>query len=146
MSVPFHHLQYRAFVHSTEDPAKVLQALRNVVGDVDPETDRASGFHGNPMTIYQGEISSDRRIDAFFRRLADDGLTPHLLAEADARLDEEIVWHLRLDKDAAFDGEMAVAGPSDVVAVWGKVESYPAKRDRALDALKGYLRSLGEEE
>lgn len=148
MSPPFHHLSFRAFVHATEDPAKVEQALRLIVGDdVTVEVDQASGFHGNPITVLHGDLDRNRRIDALWTRLAEAGLADELLDELDRRLDEENRFHLRLRKAAAHGGRLRLArdAQGDVIDVSGKVEAYPAKREKALAALRTYLEALRAE-
>lgn len=140
MAPPFHRLSFRAFVHATEDEEAVLSALRTVVGDdVEVEASRAEGYHGNPITVLAGEVSEARRLRAIFDRLDAAGLLDGLSAEAEDRLDEDNQLHFRLDKDAAHGGELVLGGRGDVIAVWGKVEAYPARRDTALAALREYL-------
>lgn len=138
MSPPFHHLRYRVFCYATEDPAKVLEALANVVGDVDPDTDAAETHFGAPITVYSGEIDTDRRIDEVLRRVA-ASLGKDLRAQAGRRLDEDNRLHLRLDKQAAYNGQLIWARGGDAIAVSGTVEAYPAKREKALAALEAYL-------
>lgn len=145
MSPPFHTLQYRTFCYATEAPGRVLEALRNVVGDVDPRAERASGLHGHPITIYTGEIDDPEAIDAVLRRIH-ASLGRDLRTQTKRRLDDDNALHLRLDKQAAYLDRLIWARGGDAIAVSAKVEAYPAKRDKALAALETYLGGLAEEE
>lgn len=144
MTPPLHNLRYRTFCYATEDPSKVLEALSFVVGDVEPETDKASTYHGAPITIYRGGIDDAKLIDEILRGVAGT-LGSDLRLELDKRLDEDSQLHLRLDKQAAYDGRYAWARGGDAVAVWGTVEAYPSKKAKAVQAMEGYLDGLEEE-
>jgi len=44
-------LEARVFVHATEDKAKVLKALMNVVGDTQIVEEDLTGYFGNPIIV-----------------------------------------------------------------------------------------------
>lgn len=145
MSPPFHNLRYRVFCYATEDPSRVLAALANVVGDVDPGTDAAETHFGAPITVYSGKIVDSDRIDGLLRDVA-ASLGKDLRAQAGKRLDDDNVLHLNLDKQAAYNGHLVWARGGDAIAVSGTVEAYPAKREKALAALEGYLDDVMEQD
>lgn len=144
MTAPLHNLRYRTFCYATEDPAKVVDALSFVVGDVDTDTDKASTYHGAPITIYRGEIDDQPTIDRILREIAGT-LGNDLRLELTKRLDEDSQLHLRLDKQAAYDERYAWARGGDAVAVWGTVEAYPSKKAKAVQAMEAYLDQVEEE-
>jgi RNA binding exosome subunit len=60
----------------------------------------------------------------------------------DSRLDDGGNFFFRLDKQAAFGGQVLLTKQDDVIAVKGKVKAYPNNRENAMNALTTYLDDL----
>jgi RNA binding exosome subunit len=142
MMAMFHRLEFRVHAHATEDEARVRQALDFATGGAEVEETVAEGHHGNPIRVLQASLGRPAEIRAFFARLPPQDIE-RLVAEADRRLDDDLFFHLRLDKQEAYRGRLALADHDDVIAVRGKVASFPARRERALPGLVEYLQGLG---
>jgi len=104
-------MDIRVFAHATEDPEKVIAAVRNLLPEelaqtILFESTNLTGHHGNPITL-------------FTARLADKKLLPKALEKIGARLNSidkeqlctELSLHvdkgnlyLRFDKQSAFLG------------------------------------------
>ncbi len=137
----FHRLEFRVYAHATEDEVKVRKALDFVTGGAEVEEIATEGHHGNTIRILEATVERPVSIRAFFGRLPPRDIE-RLLAEADRRLDEDLFFHLRLDKQEAYQGRLSLADHDDIIAVKGKAASFPAKRERALPGLVEYLQDL----
>lgn len=105
------YVEVRFFAHATEDPDKVLGAVRKIlppehVEGVKFRRRSLRGHYGNPILLFRAKIRREAA-EAFLERLSAG------LSELDkASLGREIERHvsggslfLRLDKQAAFHGE-----------------------------------------
>lgn len=138
----FLRVEFRTFVHATEDEAKVRAALDFTTGGTRAVTATAEGYHGNPIVILQTELSRDEEIGRFWQRLTVEGQLGQVLGQLDQRLDDDLVLHLRLDKQEAFRERLRIVDHDDVITVRAKVEAYPAKREKALPAARRYLEGV----
>jgi RNA-binding protein len=149
---PFLHVQVRAFAHATEDTRKVQSALAQVAGfDLAKDEDtkrfekglsvmRSQGHFNNPITIFEVEIARAGEVRRFWDRLfASPGARERLAREVDERLDDDLVFWLRLDKQAAFVGETRLTKGEDVIQVRAKLATYPKDREVGLRFLQGFL-------
>src|SRR5690242_16977414 len=101
----YHWLRLRASCHPTEAPERVLDALRLASGLQGGEfaaalQDRAlETHHGLPLHIYEVTVDRSRAIrDVLERVLALPGARERLAATVAARVDDDGVFYLRLDK------------------------------------------------
>ena len=128
----FHYLSLRAFAHETEDPARVRAALQHVVAgaEVSVEETAVEGSHKNRIRILEAELKSAPAVKRVFAALAADDPRgwARLLREVDQRLDENLNFYLRLDKQAAYQGRTMLAGDDDAITVRGKIRSFQSKR------------------
>ena len=131
-------LIFRTFAHATEDEGRVEQALRFASGAEDISKIKNEGYHGNPIIILEGRITRSREIRTFLNSLEHDDVRM-LLDTLESRVDEESMFFLRLDKQAAYEGRIALADNDDVISVRGKIKSYPQKRESALKAMETLL-------
>ena len=141
MKKPFHSLHARAFCHTTEDQTRVRKAMASVLGDVELKVSRTEGHHGNPIEILEAVVEDKDLIADFFRRL-----DPHdLEAVADSlasRIDNGCNLFIRLDKQAAYLGEIKMAAAGDVISVRIKVNAFPARCEIAQTTVKEFLKDL----
>jgi RNA binding exosome subunit len=152
MATPSPKVRFRTFVHATEDEQKVSRALVFAMAcDDEPEglsridpTD-FKGHHGNPTRILEARLGKQKDVRRFFDRLrAVDGLADRLLDELDERLDEDHVFHFRLDKQEAVMGRLALTRSSDAIQVEVPVPRLPGRDPRrVLLSLLGGASSRG---
>lgn len=127
----FHYLHLRAFAHETEDPAKVRAALERAAqgASVQWQETHVEGSHRNRILILEGEMKSAPAAKRMFQALARDDPAGfrRLVEEAPRRLDENLNFYLRLDKQEAFMGRLALAQEDDAITVRGKVRFFGPK-------------------
>ncbi len=134
------NLAFRTFAHATEDPNRVEQALKFVSGAEEIQKSNSTGYHGNPIIVMEVRVTDAKSIKALFRSLSRDDLSK-LLDSLDLRLDEESFFFLRLGKQEAFLRQFKMTEGEDVIAIRGKVKSYPQSRENAMEVMKKYLQS-----
>jgi len=139
----FHGLNFRAFVHSTEDEERVVKAMAFASGASEVSRTKSSGYHGNPITILEATVKRRKEIDAFFGRLGKIAIE-ELVRTLERRIDDDCSFFLRLDKQEAYLGRLVLAEKDDVVAVRAKVKAYPCRKSIALEAVARYLESYLE--
>ncbi len=137
-----HYIDLRAIAHSTEDPARVRKALefflppskegRDISDIVDVIS--AEGHYGNSMTIFSAHVPRKQDLKAlagFIRQHMSAEDIELLRSEMPDRLDDNQVFHIRLDKQAAFQEQVKLTSSSDAITVHIKIETYPKNRQKA---------------
>ncbi|MFQ5552342.1 MAG: RNA-binding domain-containing protein [Thermoplasmata archaeon] len=142
MTEAFRRLHFRVHAHATEEEERVRQAFAFVSGVEEPSVQRAEGHHGNPISILTITVSRSPEIRAFWARVKAEDQLRVLLGELESRLDGTGQLFLRFDKQEAYRGRMKLVRHDDVVSVKGKVVSYPARRERALEVARTYLEGV----
>jgi RNA binding exosome subunit len=140
----YHWLRLRATCHPTEDLAKVEAAVRNAAGvpDLAVEAEAMDTHHGGTVHVVEGSLDKSRAVrEALGRILALPGARDDLRATVEARTDEEGVFYVRLDKQDAFAGRLALTRGEDAIQLRLKMEHYPATREAALASLGALLES-----
>jgi len=135
------HLDLRTFCHATEVEERVRKALTFTSGLEEVTVIRSEGYHGNKILIMSCNVSRKADIRAFFRRLSKDDLK-ELLDTIDQRMDEDGQFFFRLDKQKAFQEELVIFSGDDCIHARAKVESYPKRREKALENAKVMLQEL----
>jgi RNA binding exosome subunit len=110
---PIGYINVRAFAHATEDPEKVLTAIRNTLPKELGENaifqkTSLTGHHKNPIILFETKLTDKQHLSAALEKIA-AGLSP-LDKE---KLDSEIKLHLekrnlylRFNKQSAYQGEL----------------------------------------
>ncbi len=139
-AVPFHYVDLRTFCYATEDDERVAAALRTFLPeDAGIERQGTTGHHGDRIVVMSTRLERADDIRHVLARLAGIDDFEGLLAELDDRVDENCAFFLQLDKQAAFSGEVALG---DGLMLRGKVEAYPADRERAIEVAEAALEEL----
>lgn len=130
-SVPFHYIDLRAFCYATEDQKRVEQALRTLLPE-ECELERTSseGHHGDRIVVLSARVERADEMRHVLARLSDLPDADRLYAELDERVDDNCSLFLRLDKQAAFSGDVVLG---EGITVRAKVEAYPATTDKAVE-------------
>lgn len=127
--------------HATEDLEKVVQALRNTIGDAEIQIARTEGHHGNPITIAEANVESAEGISSFFEKLPIDDLKL-ILDTLPTRVDEGCNLFLKIDKQAAYEERVRMRHDDDVISIRIKVIAFPAKSEKAQDKTRAYLENI----
>lgn len=140
----YHWIRLRATCHPTEDLAKVQAAVRFVAGvpDLELRDEAMDTHHGGTVHVVEGLLEKSRAVrDVLGRVLALPGARDDLAGTAEARTDDEGVVYLRVDKQEAAQGRLALTRGEDAVQMRLKFETYPATREAALESLRALLAS-----
>ncbi|KOX96085.1 RNA-binding protein [Halorubrum tropicale] len=142
--VPFHYVDLRAFSYATEDVKRVEQALRSLLPE-DVELDRVenAGHHGHRIVVLSARVERADEMRHVLDRLSELEDLDRVLDELDERVDDNCALFLRVDKQAAFRGDVRL-GPG--VTVRTKVEAYPAKKEKAVANARETLSRLADDD
>ena len=131
-----------AVVYSTEDREKVGEAIATLFPfEFEILTSKAKGHYGNPLEFLEVEIKKKKEIKEFWSNLMNllAKQKEIILNTIEDKLDEQNVLHLRIDKQKAYLGEVELVDGGDAIVVKVKVVTYPAKREKVIEAIKSML-------
>jgi RNA binding exosome subunit len=137
--------KFRTYCHATEEEKRVRKALRFVSGvrDKDIKLTINRGYHGNEIRILEASLKKGPRLTNFLERMVEAGIFDKVAHEMDARLDDECVFYLRFKKQEAFGGELVLESGEDTIQVRAKVQAFPAKPEKAVEAIKAQVEKIG---
>lgn len=135
-----YHIILRAFAHATEDVFRVQKALKFLVSSTSVldreliEELQSEGHHGNPITILSLQVK--RKADclsfaSFVREHFLEEDVVRLRNEMPEKLDNDQVFHLRFDKQAAYLQKVRLTDSSNAITVKVKIKTYPKSREKA---------------
>lgn len=112
-SLPISYVDISLFAHATEDEDKALNAARHIlpqthVNNIIFEKSSLSGHHGNPITLFESNIKDKDIVKAVVENLAFNlnALDKETLLNEIGSHVEKGSLYIRLDKQAAFEGEL----------------------------------------
>ena len=141
MQVTFHWVRVQTFCYATEKRELLEETMTELLGTDEFQEDISEGEHGNIMTILETRLTKQREFNSLFKKLGPE-ICQWILDDIDNRIDEDCVFYMRLDKQKAVQGIYEVAHHGDVVAITGKVQSHPARKDVAVRVMSGFLTGL----
>ncbi|MCX8153481.1 MAG: hypothetical protein N3E52_03500 [Candidatus Bathyarchaeota archaeon] len=119
--LPNGYIIIRAFAHATEDPDKVLTAIRNTLPKELGENavfqkTSLTGHHKNPIIIFETTIADKQQLPMALQKIA-----AGLSALDKEKLAEEIQLHvakqnlyLRFNKQSAYQGELRLSSSDPI--------------------------------
>jgi RNA binding exosome subunit len=136
-----HHITMRVIAHATEDTSRVREALDFFLsgagvkeGSKLVEEFHAEGHHGNPIIILSVQLKKKAEclnFAHFVRGNFSEEDVDMLRKEMPERLDDDMVFHLRFDKQAAYLHQVKLTDSSDAIIAKVKIETYPKNREKA---------------
>ena len=112
----------RVLSHATENPDKVLKAFKEVISvptieEIEIMREKLEGHYGNTIDLMHVKIRTQslarKIVENIFSKLEEhDRLW--LSANVEDRLDEEGSLYLRLDKQAAYNGQLKFADTDQI--------------------------------
>jgi RNA-binding protein len=138
------HINLRVLAHATEDISRVREALDFFLSGAGIqeaekkekliEALHAEGHHGNPITILSVQLKKKAEcleFAHFVRKNMSEADVAWLREEMPDRLDDDQVFHLRFDKQAAYLQKVKLTDSSDAITAKLKIETYPKNREKA---------------
>jgi RNA binding exosome subunit len=109
---PIAYIDIRVFAHATENPEKVLTAVRNILPveleeNLSFQKSGLTGHHGNPILLFETRLTDKHMLPAVLQKIG-TGLTAldkETLATDLKRHLEKRNLYLRFDKQSAFQGK-----------------------------------------
>ena len=138
----FHWVEVRAYCHATEEEEKVLAAMRTVLPGAEAKREALAGHFGNPLVRLAARAENAPVIKEAWRRIVAALGKDEVARDLEDRIDEDLVYHLRLDKQAAFLGRIERSASGDILDLRAKVAAYPAKREVALRVVREFVEAL----
>ncbi|MFB6136018.1 MAG: RNA-binding protein [Halobacteriaceae archaeon] len=136
-SVPFHYIDLRTFGYETEDAKRVRAALERLLPeDADVEREETEGHHGDRILVLSARVDRADEMRHVLSQLRGSADLDRVRSELDQRVDDNCSLFVRLDKQAAYRGEVALG---DGITLRAKVEAYPAKHDAAVENAREVL-------
>lgn len=135
----FHYVEFQTYCHATESLSKVKDAVRKVAGEeIDIEISEAEGYYGNLIRVLKGKISRNQEMDQFFERLPEKVIR-ELKKSLKRRIDERCNFYFRLGKEKVYEDDIALDSGGNVIKIRARVESYPSRRETAIEKMEEYL-------
>lgn len=135
----FHWVRVQTFCYATENKDLLEETMEALLEDADEfSEDESEGEHGNIMTILEARLTHQRQFRALFANLG-PVLRKEISEHLEDRIDDDCVFYLRLDKQKAVQGVYEIAHHGDVIAITGKVQAHPARKEVAIRILDGFL-------
>lgn len=141
MQVTFHWLRVQTFCYATERKELVGETMAELLGTDEFDVDVSEGEHGNTMLILSQRLTKQKEFKTLFSKLG-PSIRDEILNDMDNRIDEDCVFYIRLDKQKAVQGQYVVAHHGDVIAITGKVQSHPARKEVAVKNMTEFLNGL----
>ena len=117
------------------------QAVANAIGEVELVTSQTQGHHGNEIFVIETHAKGSLQAELLFGKLSSSDLK-EMIDTIDNRMDESCNLFIRIDKQRAFNGEVALTRGGDAIAVRIKVAAYPAKKEAAAKRAKDFLLAM----
>ncbi|WP_256288243.1 RNA-binding protein [Halobellus inordinatus] len=129
--IPFHYVDLRTFCYETEDDKRVESALRTFLPEEFEVTrTESTGHHGDRIIVFSARVENADDVRHVLAKLSELSDFDALLEELDDRVTENTELFLRLDKQAAFRGDVR---RGNGITLRAKVEAYPATKEAAVE-------------
>ncbi len=137
----FHWIRVQTFCYATERKELLEEAMEELLGDAEYSEEATESEHGNVMTILEARLTKQKQFIQLFERLGPE-IREWIIGDIDNRVDEDCVFYMRLDKQAAVQEMYEVAHHGDVISITGKVQSHPARKEIAARVLTEFLAGM----
>lgn len=141
MASTFHWVRVKAICYATEDEDLICDTVSRLAGTEELEIDISEGLHNNPLTVVDANLSKNKEYATLFGNLGSK-ILGELIEDIDARVDDDCVFYMRLDKQKAVCEEYELCHGGDVISITAKVMAHPARKEVALKVITDYLQSL----
>lgn len=145
MQVTFHWLRVQIFCYATENRELIGETMEALLGTPEFDAEVSESEHGNEIIILSSRMTKQREFKALFSKLGDE-VIEDIRSDIENRIDEDCTFYIRLDKQDAVQGKYRIAHHGDVIAITGKVQSHPARKEVAVRNMLEFLDSIHHSE
>jgi RNA-binding protein len=137
----FHSVKLTVFSKPEDDEEKIKQTLLSLVPfDLEKEkvplkTENVTGFTERKIKIFEIKLEKQRHTDAFFEFLMsklNDEQKKILLRQKDSRLDDNLNFFIRLDKEKLFENEYFITDSGSCFHIMISIAAFPARKENGL--------------
>ena len=112
--------------------------MANAIGEVELVTSQTQGHYGNQILVIETHAKGGLQAELLLGKLSSSDLN-EMIDTIDNRMDESCNLFIRIDKQRAFNGEVALTRGDDAIAIRIKVAAYPAKKEAAARRARDFL-------
>ena len=137
----FHSIRLKVFSTPEDDEEIIKKAFLGLIPfdlakeKVECKTQTVSGFTERKIKIFEISLSKQRHTDAFFEFLMsklNDGQKKLLFRQKESRLDDNINFFIRLDKEKLLNSEYFITDYGNCFHIRLSIAAFPARKDAAL--------------
>ena len=139
-----HNIRATVFSKEEENSQQIKQKLVELFPfDLEKEKIKvnettATGFQEKRIKIFEVELSKEKTINLFLKKMLEK-LSPiqkrTLAGQKESRLDNELYFFIRLDKERMFNDEWGLTDGGNCYHIRLKIAAYPSNREKALQAI-----------
>lgn len=143
-----HNIKLSVFVREEEDSEKIKQALLSLVPfeleqeKLELRQTNTQGFKETRIIILEINLLKESHTTKFFKSMKEN-LTQeqrnHIISQAESRLDQELNFFIRLDKQSLLNNKFSITDSGDCFHIKMSIAAYPRKRDAALKIVSDWL-------
>jgi len=134
-----------AFVNATEDEDKVRAAISNIIGpQADVGSEVLEGSFGNPIIVLRARLKKKADVKPALERIVTSEFFVRSIEMMQDRLDDDLFYHLRLDKADAYVGVPRLWTGGESIDLRLKIVTYPRSHEEAVDILNGLVGGSGK--
>ena len=146
-------VEARAFSRATEIVERVESAVLNIfptefLDRVKITRTMTEGHLQIPVVIISATLEGKKRCEHLVTNILSslsESDKKYLLKSLNRRIDDECIFFLRIDKQAAYLDEIQLARNTDVISVQIHIRSYPrSTKPEAEDLVTKYIKDTGE--
>ncbi|MFH0870156.1 MAG: RNA-binding domain-containing protein [archaeon] len=139
-----HNIKISVFVRQGEDEQLIREHLLKLVPfsleeqKLTLKRRKAVGFGERIIIIYELDLEKERHTNAFLESLREKlgGQQRAMLVAQENRLDDELFFYLRLDKQRLHQGEYLLTDGGECYHIRLSIAAFPKKKEVALEAVR----------
>jgi len=140
-----HYAKISVFSNPEDDEQKISAALKKLAAvDLEKENisiDEASakGFNERKIKVFTIVIRKTKLINGFLKSLLgnlDDKQRMVLKSQTGSRLDDDLSFFIRLDKEKLLKGLYRITDSGNCFHIKLSIAAFPAKREKALEIIQ----------
>jgi RNA binding exosome subunit len=138
MTKKIHNIKITSFSRENLDRDKIIEKLKYLI-NLDFETEKiviseenATGLENNLINIISITLTKSQHTKLFFKNLIEklgEKQKKQLIEQIDSRLDDNLHFFIRLDKDKLFDNLCELTDSGNCFHIMTSIAAFPSKKE-----------------